>query len=152
MRHSATLILAATALAGAQGCTAPAASGPIAASRSPALVEPPPPPSAAGATPVVNRRLRLIDGPGAFISPQDYPAAALQARQQGTVHFRLAVSAQGRVTHCAVLQSSGHSILDSSLCSLLTRRARFTPATDASGNPMAASIDDQYSWRLPDSR
>jgi protein TonB len=150
MRFSATLLLSATALAGAQGCTAPAASDPIAANRSPALAEPPP--SAAAAAPVANRRLRLINGPGAFISPQDYPAAALQARQQGTVRFRLAVSPEGRVTHCTVLQSSGHSILDSSLCSLLTRRARFTPATDAGGNPVASSIDDEYSWKLPDGR
>ena len=152
MRKSTTFILAAAALASSQGCTAPAASSTAAAMTTAPMVEPPPPQPAAAQPPVVNRRLQFRNGPGAFISPEDYPAAALQARQQGTVRFRLTVSAEGRVTYCTILQSSGHSILDASICRLMRSRARFTPATDSSGNPVQSAIDEQYTWKLPPAR
>jgi hypothetical protein len=31
----------------------------------------------------------------------------------------------------------------------MQRRARFTPATDAAGNRVPSSIEEQYSWKLP---
>jgi protein TonB len=102
--------------------------------------------------PVLDRRLQFRNGPGALITIEDYPSAALQARQQGTVRFRLTVSSEGRVTYCTILQSSGHSILDASTCRLMRSRARFTPATDSNGNPVPSSIDEQYTWKLPPAR
>jgi protein TonB len=93
--------------------------------------------------------LQFRHGPGALITEPDYPVAAVQAMQQGTVRFRVDVNAQGRVTNCTILRSSGSSILDATTCQLMQRRARFTPATDANGNPAPASLDEQYTWKLP---
>jgi len=42
----------------------------------------------------------------------------------------------GRVKDCRVVKSSGYSILDKATCDLLTRRAKFSPATDEHGNPI----------------
>jgi protein TonB len=99
--------------------------------------------------PVLNRRLQFRNGAGAFITPGDYPAAAVRARQQGTVRFRLEVGPDGRVTGCTILRSSRSAALDSTTCALMRRRARFTPATDAVGNPVQSSIEEEFTWKLP---
>ncbi len=80
---------------------------------------------------------------------QDYPAAALAAREQGDVGFALDVGANGRVSGCTVTQSSGSSALDSATCSLVSSRARFTPATDAGGATVADKVRGKISWVLP---
>jgi protein TonB len=85
----------------------------------------------------------------AYISPADYPAAALQARIQGKVDVRLVVGAGGRVTPCIIKRSSGSAALDDSTCRILRSRARFTPARDASGYPVPGSYDGSVSWTLP---
>jgi protein TonB len=152
MTISTKLLLVSAALAGAQGCTAPAASKAAAATAGSPLAEPPPPQPVFSSMPVLNRELQFRNGPGAFITEEDYPAAALHARQQGTVRFKLTVGPHGRVTGCTILQSSGSAALDSSTCALMQRRARFTPATDVIDNAVRSSIDEQYSWRLPAGR
>ena len=83
-----------------------------------------------------------------LISMADYPATAISRREQGSPGFRLAVDANGRVAGCVVLVSSGSTALDAATCSIMRRRARFTPARDSSGRP----IEDQYfgevAWRI----
>ena len=85
----------------------------------------------------------------ALISSADYPVAALRAEQQGTVEFRLDVSAEGRVTGCTITSSSGSSALDSATCSLLVRRARFTPALDRQGRPTTGTVESRIRWAIP---
>jgi protein TonB len=85
---------------------------------------------------------------GSIISP-DYPKAAYAAGAEGTVVFRLDVNAAGRVTGCAIERSSGHPALDSTACSLATRRFRFQPATDASGRPVPGQLTRTLAWRRP---
>ena len=41
------------------------------------------------------------------------------------------------------------SALDASTCRILRARARFTPARDPSGNPVADEYFGQLAWRLP---
>lgn len=84
-----------------------------------------------------------------LFSDQDYPAAALAAREQGPVGFALDVGANGRVTHCTVTQSSGSASLDDTTCVLLRSRARFTPATDAGGAPVPDRMAGRIDWKLP---
>lgn len=84
-----------------------------------------------------------------LFSDQDYPAAAVAAREQGPVGFTLDVGANGRVTACTVTQSSGSASLDQTTCALLSSRARFSPATDASGSPVPDSMAGRISWKLP---
>ncbi|HEX8572573.1 MAG TPA: energy transducer TonB [Allosphingosinicella sp.] len=84
-----------------------------------------------------------------FLTPDDYPAAAIRAGEHGTVSFRLSVGADGRVYGCAVTGSSGSAVLDSATCRLMTSRARFTPAGDKRGRPRADDFEGRIEWKLP---
>jgi periplasmic protein TonB len=87
-----------------------------------------------------------------YVSAEDYPEVARVTRQQGRVEVRLEIGPNGRAVGCIVTSSSGSSALDSTTCSLLRRRARFTPAGDSNGNPVTGTIDQEIEWRLPTDR
>lgn len=87
--------------------------------------------------------------PAEWVTSDDYPAAALRDGQQGRTGFRLQIGSDGRVTDCAVTQSSGSADLDQTACRMLVRRAHFTPARDASGNPAASTYASNVVWKLP---
>ena len=118
---------------------------PITPPAPPAPPAPPQPP----APPRIAKPLKPRTPPGSWVTNDDYPAAAIRAEQQGTTGFRLSVDAGGKVTDCQVTSSSGSSVLDSTACSLLRRRARFTPAEDASGNKIPATFASRFRWELP---
>jgi protein TonB len=84
-----------------------------------------------------------------YVSDADYPPSALHARQEGTVAFVLAVNPDGRVGGCTVSASSGSAALDNATCSIMRRRARFTPARDANGNVVADTFSSRFAWTLP---
>ena len=83
------------------------------------------------------------------LSDSDYPAEAIRAGEQGMVVFRLAVGADGRVSGCEVMASSGSESLDSTTCRLMTTRVGFRPATDSAGKAVAGSYEGRIAWRLP---
>jgi protein TonB len=87
---------------------------------------------------------------GGTITNEDYPQAAIRAEASGTTVIRLAVGANGRVSGCTVSRSSGNSSLDSTACSLATRRFRFTPAQDENGNAVAGTVSRSIRWELPE--
>jgi protein TonB len=87
--------------------------------------------------------------PSEWVTTDDYPANALRAGEQGRTGFRLDIGADGRVTGCTITQSSGSADLDQTACRILTRRARFTPARDAAGNPIASNYASNVLWKLP---
>jgi TonB family protein len=70
-----------------------------------------------------------------LITPEDYPASAVQRKEQGAALPELLVDPSGRVVSCTIVASSGYSDLDSMTCSLLRKRARFAPVTGPDGNP-----------------
>jgi protein TonB len=85
-----------------------------------------------------------------YVSDEDYPGSAVRNEEQGTTRFRLAVGPDGRVTDCTVTGSSGSSALDGATCRLMKQRARFTPAHDSDGKPMADSVASAIRWVLPE--
>ncbi len=105
---------------------------------------PPPPPSVDRSRAIASR-----GNESSWVTTEDYPAGALRSRVEGTTGTRLAVSAEGRVTNCEVTSSSGDSSLDQATCRNLTRRARFTPALDRDGNPVASTFNRRVVWRIP---
>ncbi len=107
----------------------------------PAPPPPPPPP-----LPVV--KLMPKGSPQSWVTNDDYPPSAQREGAEGTVSFRLEVGPDGRVTSCSVTGSSGNSELDSTACKLLTRRARFNPGKDASGNPIGGQFSSRFQWRI----
>ncbi|MFL6741962.1 MAG: energy transducer TonB [Sphingomicrobium sp.] len=89
--------------------------------------------------------------PRALFSSDDYPAAAVQRKEEGTVRARLTIGTDGRVKACKIMRSSNSEALDTATCALLMRRAKFAPARDANGN----AVEDSYvtppiSWRIQD--
>lgn len=98
--------------------------------------------------PTLARAPRPIE-PGSWVTQDDYPIGALATNQQGAVRFRVDVALDGTVSGCAVTESSGWPLLDEMTCSLLTLRARFTPATDARGNRTVGTYSNRIRWQLP---
>jgi periplasmic protein TonB len=105
---------------------------------------PPPPPAARLLRPPLPRHQ-----PQSLIMPDDYPASALAAKQEGKVGFTLDVGPDGRVHGCTITRSSGSSVLDSVTCSIMRRRGRFTPAVDSNGQPVAGRVRYEVEWVLP---
>lgn len=66
----------------------------------------------------------------------DYPLEAKRNGWGGSVIVDLTVTPGGRVSKCAIVQSSGHSVLDDTTCTILSKRAHFHPARDLSGHPV----------------
>ena len=88
--------------------------------------------------------------PGRWITTNDYRTIWINREWTGTARFELRISASGRVTDCQITRSTGYSALDNATCSLIAKRARFEPATDASGNKVAGSYSSSIRWELPD--
>jgi periplasmic protein TonB len=105
---------------------------------------PPAPPKPSQASPSKPR-----GNPGEWVTPDDYPPAALRNEEQGRTGFKLDVGPDGKATNCSVTTSSGHPDLDETACKLLLRRARFTPAKDAAGNGMASVYSSTVVWQIP---
>ena len=115
----------------------------------PPVITPPAPPPPPPAPPRVAKALQPRGNPGSWATDADYPPSALRAEESGVTGFRLEVGPDGRVTNCTVTSSSGSGTLDDATCRLVTRRARFSPAEDASGNKIAATYSNRITWRIP---
>lgn len=80
---------------------------------------------------------------------ENYPSRAQAEGRGGRVTARLSIGPDGRVTACTVSGSSGHSDLDSAACTGLTRYARFDPALNDAGEPIASSITKAIRYDPP---
>ncbi|WBO24656.1 energy transducer TonB [Sphingomonas abietis] len=92
---------------------------------------------------------RPLGYPGDWITSEDYPADAIRLKVEGATGFRLDIDADGAVARCTVTATSGSDELDQTACELLVRRARFSPAMDASGHPIAATYSSSVRWQIP---
>lgn len=84
-----------------------------------------------------------------WVTNDYYPEQALREGRQGTSFFQLSISAEGKVTNCAITQSSGWQDLDDAACANMMRRARFKPATGADGQPRADTFNGRFAWKIP---
>lgn len=105
---------------------------------------PPPPPApskAKGATP---------KGMGSWAAriQSNYPPRAAREEREGRVGVRVSIGPDGRVSSCSVTSSSGSPDLDEAACEGMTRYARFNPAQDSAGNPIADSYSTAIVYRL----
>ncbi len=83
------------------------------------------------------------------VGADNYPPSAIRAEEQGRVVAKLTVGTDGRVTDCTVTTSSNSSALDQATCRIAKSRVRFTPAIDATGNPVTSSYTLPVRWVLP---
>lgn len=84
-----------------------------------------------------------------YISSDDYPGGALSDEHEGVVGFVVTVGTNGRVTGCAITQSSGYSDLDVGTCRLARRRLRFNPGHLAGQAAAMRSREYRIHWRIP---
>jgi TonB family protein len=112
-----------------------------------------------GADSTTERRVERHYGPAiahargslaGLISPDDYPESALVHGEQGTVEFTLSINPRGRVSDCVITRSSGWASLDNATCAILQRRAKFFPARDAHGEPVADLHRNKIRWEVQD--
>lgn len=96
------------------------------------------------------RRAVPGNSPGNWATASDYPSRDLREGNQGVTRFTLAIGADGRVQSCNVVQSSGFAGLDEATCRHVMRRARFKPATDGSGQPVAGEYSSSIRWEIPE--
>jgi protein TonB len=87
--------------------------------------------------------------PGSWATTDDYPSRALREEKEGVTRFTVQVSPEGRVTSCTVTGSSGTPELDDAACRAISRRARFTPATNGEGQPVAGTYSNSVRWQIP---
>ena len=111
---------------------------------------PAPPAPPAPPPPRVSQAARAKGNLVALFSTDDYPQSAIRNEEQGTTSVRLTIGTDGRVTGCDITGSSGSGALDSATCSILRRRARFTPAKDQAGNPITDTYSQRIRWELPE--
>ena len=78
----------------------------------------------------------------------NYPFHLLRAGQQGTVAVRMTVNKAGEPTFCEVTAYDGPASFNDSACLLMLRNAKFIPATDAAGNPVAGFYATRITYRL----
>lgn len=95
-----------------------------------------------GFDPQVQRTLQRAPtprgNPARWLGPDDYPRAALRNSQMASVTFRLGISAEGTVTSCAIESANSDPAFKEAVCKAMSRRARFDPAIDAAGLPVAS--------------
>lgn len=94
-----------------------------------------------GATPSGN--------PGRWVTNNDYPRADFFNKNEGTTTFLLTVGADGALTSCRVIGSSGFATLDAQTCILLRDRATFHPAKDGAGKAVAGFYVNKVLWQVP---
>lgn len=92
---------------------------------------------------------RPANNPGSWVTQNDYSAGDIRAERQGTARFTLGIGADGRVTSCSIIASTGFDSLDAATCRYVSRRARFQPALDDAGVLAAGSYTGSIRWVIP---
>ncbi len=95
---------------------------------------------------VYSPKPELIEFSSLQMMPGDYPPEAWVADEEGSVYYSLAVDAEGGVTDCTILESSGSELLDAKTCEIALERAQFRPATDRDGSRIAGEHRDHQVW------
>ena len=88
--------------------------------------------------------------PAGWVSNSDYRSDWARRDWTGRASFKLAISAEGRVTGCTITSSTGHDALDTATCALVAKRARFDPARGKDGEPVGGSYAGTIVWQIPD--
>jgi TonB family protein len=90
-----------------------------------------------------------IDSKRPLLTSADYPFGAVVSGQRGIVIARLNIDPAGNVVACEVQHSSKGDEFGQTVCNALSRRAKFSPAINASGNPVAAYRLQQVTFQFP---
>lgn len=78
-----------------------------------------------------------------------YPRDAFIAGAQGTAYGRIHITADGAVSDCVIVISSGSASLDKASCEQATKATRFRPALDKNGQLVASDQIFSQRWVIP---
>ena len=134
--------------------TPPPPAPPVFIAPPPAPAAPPAPPAPAPAPAPVKRTPAvpaIANAQNCAPGPDDYPSAARRADATGTTKLRFNVTAQGKLANAEIVKSAGpsreHKMLDRLVLSKLSE-CSFKAGTDENGNPVGASFEIDYVWKL----
>lgn len=102
-----------------------------------------------GATRRVEGRPVPLGRPGEWATDLDYPLDAIAKGIESDVHFRLSIDAAGKISDCVIQDPFPPLGFAELTCRLLRSRARFRPASDSSGKPIASFYASAVRWRIP---
>ena len=97
----------------------------------------------------LTREVRPIESPGRWVVSSDYPLNMLQAGQPALVEFRLSVGPDGVPTACHIQSTTRPKEFDNAVCKSVMRRARFEPALDLTGKPLASFYRNTVRFQIP---
>jgi hypothetical protein len=86
---------------------------------------------------------------GKWVTSADYPTEALRAGQSAFINFRVMVDASGKPVSCHVQAITIGDSFREITCKSIMRRARFSPALNASGKPVASWYENSVRWITP---
>ncbi len=92
------------------------------------------------------RQVTPLGSPGNWLGSDDYPVAMMRSGGQGIVRFRLTVDEAGTVSGCHIQQRTNPDEFADLSCKLIIKRAKFLPALDASGKPVASIYTNMVRW------
>lgn len=87
--------------------------------------------------------------PGKWVEANDYPNDMLWAGKQAYVYFRMGVDENGNPTACHIQQSIGDEAFDKAVCNALMKKAKFLPALDKVGEPIASYYLNAVNFQIP---
>jgi hypothetical protein len=97
----------------------------------------------------LSRTVTPLKSPDKWIMPSDYPNDMLSAGQPALVSFRLSIGPDGVPTACHIQATTRPKEFDNAVCKSVMRRARFSPALDAQGQPLASYYQNNVYFALP---
>ena len=100
----------------------------------------------AAAQRTLRQPVKPLTNPGNWLRSADFPSAALAKGSSAIVQFRLTVDATGKVIGCAIPSATLGPEFAKATCSGISRRARFDPALDKDGKPVASYYVSTVKW------
>jgi hypothetical protein len=97
----------------------------------------------------LSRKVKPQQSPGRWVESEDYPLQMLKDRQPAIVDFRLSVGPDGVPTACHIQSTTRPKEFDDAVCKSVMRRARFDPALDAAGKPLASYYRNTVRFQIP---
>ena len=97
----------------------------------------------------LSRTVTPLKSPDKWIMSSDYPNEMLSAGQPALVSFRLSIGPDGVPTACHIQATTRPKEFDNAVCKSVMRRARFSPALDAQGQPLASYYQNNVYFAIP---
>lgn len=97
----------------------------------------------------LTHRAEPTNYPARWATTDDYPKADFAGKNEGATTFLLPIGADGKVSDCRIVDSSGFPGLDKRTCELMRARAAFRPAKDGNGRAVPSFYINRVSWKVP---